>query len=65
MLAAAGAWLGLEGLAPTLLVASLSGLAAALISHAAGRPITAVTRVPFGPFLAGAIWLIWLYGVPL
>ena len=65
LLAAAGAWLGLEGLAPTLLVASLSGLAAALISHAAGRPITAVTRVPFGPFLAGAIWLIWLYGVPL
>ncbi len=62
LLAAAGAWLGLEGLAPTLLVASLSALAAALIGQFAGRPITAATRIPFGPFMAGAIWLLWLYG---
>ena len=62
LLAASGAWLGLEGIAPTLLAASLSGLAAALIGHVAGRPIAAETRVPFGPFLAGATWLIWLYG---
>jgi leader peptidase (prepilin peptidase) / N-methyltransferase len=62
LLAASGAWLGLEGIAPTLLVASLSGLAAALIGQIAGRPMTAETRVPFGPFLAGATWLMWLYG---
>ena len=62
LLAASGAWLGLEGLAPTLLVASLTALGAALISHIAGRPVTAETRVPFGPFLAGATWLNWLYG---
>jgi leader peptidase (prepilin peptidase) / N-methyltransferase len=62
LLAAAGAWLGLEGIAPTLLVASLSALGAALVGHLAGRPVTATTRMPFGPFLAGAIWLLWLYG---
>jgi leader peptidase (prepilin peptidase) / N-methyltransferase len=62
LLAASGAWLGLEGVAPTLLVASLSALSAALIGHFAGRPITAATRMPFGPFLAGATWLLWLYG---
>jgi leader peptidase (prepilin peptidase) / N-methyltransferase len=62
LLAASGAWLGIEGIAPTLLVASLTGLVAALIGHVAGRPVTADTRVPFGPFLAGATWLIWLYG---
>jgi leader peptidase (prepilin peptidase) / N-methyltransferase len=62
LLAASGAWLGLEGLAPTLLVASLTALGAALIGHLAGRPVTAETRVPFGPFLAGATWLNWLYG---
>jgi leader peptidase (prepilin peptidase) / N-methyltransferase len=62
LLAASGAWLGLEGVSPTLLVASLSALGAALVSYLAGRPLTAETRVPFGPFLAGATWLIWLYG---
>ena len=62
LLAASGAWLGLEGVAPTLLVASLTALAAALVGHIAGRSITADTRIPFGPFLAGGTWLIWLYG---
>jgi leader peptidase (prepilin peptidase) / N-methyltransferase len=62
LLAASGAWLGFDGLAPTLLVASLAALAAALVSHLSGRPVTADTRVPFGPFLAGGTWLIWLYG---
>jgi leader peptidase (prepilin peptidase) / N-methyltransferase len=62
LLAASGAWLGLEGVAPTLLVASLSALSAALIGQFAGRPVTATTRMPFGPFLAGATWLLWLYG---
>jgi leader peptidase (prepilin peptidase) / N-methyltransferase len=63
LLAAAGAWLGLEGVAPTLLVASLTALAAALIGHFAGHTVTAATRIPFGPFLAGAIWLLWLKGL--
>jgi leader peptidase (prepilin peptidase) / N-methyltransferase len=62
LLAASGAWVGLEWLAPTLLVASLAALGTALIGHFAGRPITANTRMPFGPFLAGATWLLWLYG---
>lgn len=62
LLAASGAWLGIEGLASTLLVASLTALAAAVIGHLAGRAITADTRIPFGPFLAGGTWLIWLYG---
>lgn len=62
LLAASGAWLGLEGIAPTLLVASLTALAAALVGHLVGRTITADTRIPFGPFLAIGTWLLWLYG---
>ena len=62
LLAAAGAWLGIEGLPTTLLLASLGALLAALLGTLAGRPITANTRMAFGPFLAAATWLVWLYG---
>ncbi len=62
LLAAAGAWLGMEGVPTTLLIASLSGLGAALLSRLAGRPIAADTRLPFGPFLALGTWLTWFYG---
>ena len=62
LLAAAGAWLGMEGVPTTLLIASLSGLGAALLGRLAGRPISADTRLPFGPFLALGTWLTWFYG---
>lgn len=62
LLAASGAWLGIEGIPATLLLASCTALCAALASTLAGRSITADTRMPFGPFLAVGTWLTWFYG---
>jgi leader peptidase (prepilin peptidase)/N-methyltransferase len=63
LLAAGGAWLSWQALPGLVLVAALLALAAAaairLLRH---EPLTAATRVPFGPYLAAAIWLAWLYG---
>lgn len=57
LFAAAGAWVGWQGLASVLLIGAASGLAVALIARwRAQKPI------PFGPFLALGFWLTWLYG---
>lgn len=56
LLAALGAWLGVEGLAPLILIAALSGLGAALLT---GKR-QAQDAIAFGPFLAlaggGLVW---------
>ncbi len=57
LLAAAGAWVGGMLLPDVLLGAALAGLAWAL-RH--GRPDPS-ERVPFGPFIAASLWLVWLY----
>lgn len=62
LLAASGAWLGIDGVPLALLAACLAALLVALAAVAAGRMVTGETRLPFGPFLAGGTWLIWLYG---
>ena len=51
-LAAAGTWIGVTGLPPLLLIATLSALAAAGSLQLAGRDMTRRTSLPFGPFLA-------------
>ena len=61
LLAALGAWLGLADLPIVLLAASCLGLLAAGAASLAGRRMTAATAIPFGPFLAAAGWLAWLY----
>jgi leader peptidase (prepilin peptidase) / N-methyltransferase len=61
LFAALGAWLGLADLPAVLLVASCLGLVAAGGAAIAGRRMTAATAIPFGPFLALAGWLVWLY----
>lgn len=62
LLAAIGAWVGATGLPSVVLLASILALAAALAAHAfRGRP-SLIDRVPFGPFLAAAAWVVWLYG---
>ena len=53
LLAAAGAWLGIERLPWVLLVAALLGLGLALTRP---QPVRAETPVPFGPPLALAFW---------
>jgi leader peptidase (prepilin peptidase) / N-methyltransferase len=64
LLAALGAWLGLGELPFALLMASCLGLAAACIGALAGKRMTAATAIPFGPFLALAGWVSWLYAEP-
>jgi leader peptidase (prepilin peptidase)/N-methyltransferase len=62
LFAAAGAWVGLTGLPSVILAAAITGLAAAGAMLLAGRRLNRHTALPFGPFLAAAIWLVWLFG---
>jgi leader peptidase (prepilin peptidase) / N-methyltransferase len=63
LLAAIGAWVGATGLPSVVLLASLVALVVALGSRAIQRSIPAAQdRVPFGPALAVAAWIVWLYG---
>jgi leader peptidase (prepilin peptidase)/N-methyltransferase len=62
LLAAAGAWVGASGLPSVLSGAAIAALAAAGIMHLAGRRLDRYSALPFGPFLAGAAWLVWLLG---
>jgi prepilin signal peptidase PulO-like enzyme (type II secretory pathway) len=45
-----------------LFLAACLGLVTAVGVMMAGRRMTAATAIPFGPFLALAAWLLWLYG---
>jgi leader peptidase (prepilin peptidase) / N-methyltransferase len=56
----AGVWLNWMGLAIAVDVAALSALAVVLLRAFRGQRITAVTAIPFGLFLAPAIWMAWL-----
>lgn len=58
LLAALGAWVGLEGLPTVVLGAALAGLAAAGIMWLRGGEMRATTAIPFGPFLALAGWAV-------
>jgi leader peptidase (prepilin peptidase)/N-methyltransferase len=60
LLAAAGAWTG-AALPLVVFVAALAGLCLALAGAVRGQRIGAATAVPFGPPLALALWLVWLY----
>lgn len=62
LLAAAGAWVGAFALPQVILLAALSALVAAGILRLAGIRLTAQSALPFGPFLALATWVLWLYG---
>jgi leader peptidase (prepilin peptidase)/N-methyltransferase len=61
LLAAGGAWLGPVALPRVLLLGACSALAYALLLRLRGTRITGTLKLPFGPFLAGAIWLVWLW----
>jgi leader peptidase (prepilin peptidase)/N-methyltransferase len=57
----AGAWTGLAGLSPVLLLACLGAITAVLVMAARGKQaVSGTTPVPFGAALAPAIWLVWL-----
>ncbi|MBV8094170.1 MAG: prepilin peptidase [Acetobacteraceae bacterium] len=60
LMAAAGAWVGLESLATLVLVAALIGLAVAIGLRIGGRVIDRQTAIPFGPALCVATWAVWM-----
>ncbi len=62
LFAAAGAWVGVEGLPQVLLIASLLGLICAAFSARPPETGFAHRKIPFGPGLCIAFWLTWLYG---
>jgi leader peptidase (prepilin peptidase) / N-methyltransferase len=62
LFAAAGAWLGMGSLPSVMLWACMLALAGVLLAVIFKRRIEASTRLPFGPFLALGVWMVWLYG---
>jgi leader peptidase (prepilin peptidase) / N-methyltransferase len=62
LLAAAGAWVGASGLPSVLAGAAIAGLVAAGGMMLVGRRFDRYSALPFGPFLAAATWLVWLFG---
>ena len=69
LLGALGMWVGALGLAPVLLIASLSGLVAALVlAWKDGRGVSGQSAIAFGPWIAlggFAVWLMQQAGAPL
>mgnify|MGYP001799345041 CR=1 FL=1 len=59
LLAAGGAWVGLAGLPILLLIASGTGLIAALTVSKKARSAGEHVAIPFGPCLAMATWIVW------
>ena len=62
LMAAAGAWVGVEGVGTVLLYAAVIGLALAMAQRVAGKQIDATTPIPFGVGIASGLWLVWLGG---
>jgi len=62
LLAAAGAWVGFAGLPSVVLLASSGALCWAVTSGLRRGRLRAGKVVAFGPFIALAIWITWLYG---
>jgi leader peptidase (prepilin peptidase) / N-methyltransferase len=61
LIAAAGAWCGLQSLPFIILVSACFGLLFALAGALRDRHLSLQTRLPFGPCIAAAFWLAWLY----
>ncbi len=58
--AVAGAWTGLDGIGTVLLLACVSALACVLVAYRGElESLQRTTAIPFGAFLAPAIWLVW------
>jgi leader peptidase (prepilin peptidase)/N-methyltransferase len=61
LLAASGAWVGAMALPQVIAGAALAGLAAAAVLHLRGVRLHGQSALPFGPFLALATWIVWLW----
>ncbi len=61
LIGALGLWVGWQGLPWVILLSSMGGLAYAALRLMLRRPVAQDEELPFGPFLALAGWLVWLY----
>jgi leader peptidase (prepilin peptidase)/N-methyltransferase len=62
LLAAAGAWVSLEGIPSVMLIGAFSGLLFAIVTAVRKGGLSLTDRIPFGVFLALGTWIVWLYG---
>lgn len=62
LLAGLGAWVGGSGLPTVVLLAALLALAVTFARRAFGDRLAAADPLAFGPYLAAAGWIVWLYG---
>jgi leader peptidase (prepilin peptidase) / N-methyltransferase len=62
LLAAAGAWTGWAYLPTVVLWAVALALLSVVYLRLRGDSLSGQTALPFGPALAGGLWLTWLYG---
>ena len=62
LLSVAGAWVGWMALPDVVLLAAMFGLGLAATLRMRGRAIDRVAIIPFGPCLALALWIVYLYG---
>ncbi len=62
LLAGAGAWVSWQGLPGVVLLAASAGLVGALFWRLRHGALSPQQELPFGPYLAGGLWVIWLYG---
>lgn len=61
LLGAIGAWVGIAGIPPVLLIASLSGIAAAFaLSIGKSTPLSGQSAIAFGPWIALGGYAVWL-----
>jgi leader peptidase (prepilin peptidase) / N-methyltransferase len=60
--AAAGAWVSWVGLPSVVFLAATFALAVAIVRALFGHPISPDMRIPFGPYLCLATWVVWLHG---
>lgn len=58
LLGALGVWIGWQGLAPSVLIASICGLTMALITQAFTN--NSAARIAFGPWIALGGFMVWL-----
>lgn len=65
LLAVAGAWVGWQGLPLVLLAASVAALTVVAMMAWRRRGLDWQQPLPFGPFLALGLWLVFLYGQPV
>lgn len=62
LLGAIGIWVGLTGIPPVLLIASLGAILAVLIrTRLQGQPLTGQSMIAFGPWIALGGYIVWLF----